>query len=368
MATSEQLEREAEATRAQIAATLDELRSRIRPGQVVDQLVDYARDSGGADFLRNFGRQVAGNPIPVALVGAGLAWLMMARRGGPVGGGGDGFGIGFGVDDVAERMSEAGGGGAPEKGESLRHSAARAGEQASANVASLSDHAVRRSQEWGRQARATAGRLNEQVGEAGASLQDTMSSTAATMRDTMSSTGATMRDAASGAYDTAAAAYGTAAERSRQGADALSRTARTTSDNLAATGRTLWDFLQGQPLVLAGIGLALGAVLGGSLPSSEAEDQLMGEASEAVKHDAKAFAGEQADKATAVASEAWNAAKPEIDEQLHRPAEHAGAQSGGGAEPAHEPGREATLVPSDEAAQVESERDGAPRATEHPAE
>src|SRR4051812_20537028 len=106
MTTSEQLEREAEATRAQIAATLDELRGRMTPGQVVDQLVDYARDSGGGEFVRNFGQQGVGNPIPVTLVGAGLAWLMMASRRGPARH--DGAASGGSVDDVAEGMSEAG--------------------------------------------------------------------------------------------------------------------------------------------------------------------------------------------------------------------------------------------------------------------
>src|SRR5437660_6645003 len=102
MATSEQLERETEATRAQIAATLDELRGRMTPGQVVDQLVDYARDSGGGEFFRNFGQQVAGNPLPVTLVGAGLAWLMLAGRRGPPGA------SGATGDEVAAGMSEAG--------------------------------------------------------------------------------------------------------------------------------------------------------------------------------------------------------------------------------------------------------------------
>src|SRR5262249_46285172 len=150
MTTSEQLEREAEATRARIAATLDELRGRMTAGQVVDQLVDYARDSGGGEFFRNFGRQVAGNPLPVTLVGAGLAWLMMAGRRGLARDGG--WTSGFGVDDVAERMSEAGDGRAPVAGESLRDSARRT----SANVADLSEHAVRRAHEWGRQTRDTA--------------------------------------------------------------------------------------------------------------------------------------------------------------------------------------------------------------------
>ena len=79
--------------------------------------------------------------------------------------------------------------------------------------------------------------------------------------------------------------------------------------------------------MLAGIGLALGALLGGSLPSTETEDQLMGDVSDAAKREAKAFADEQVDKGKAVAEQAWNAAKPEIDAQLNRNAEPAGATS-----------------------------------------
>src|SRR5215472_3133316 len=89
MTTSEQLEREAETARAQITATLDELRTRMTPGQVVDQLVDYVRNGSGATFLDNLRGHVVNNPLPVTLVGAGLAWLAMASRRPSVGGGGD---------------------------------------------------------------------------------------------------------------------------------------------------------------------------------------------------------------------------------------------------------------------------------------
>jgi hypothetical protein len=59
--------------------TLDEFRARMTPGQVLDEVVDYARESGGADFVRNLTAQVRANPLPVTLVGAGLAWLMVGR-------------------------------------------------------------------------------------------------------------------------------------------------------------------------------------------------------------------------------------------------------------------------------------------------
>jgi hypothetical protein len=345
MATSEQLEREAEATRAQISATLDELRGRMTPGQVLDQLVDYARDSGGGEFVRNFGRQVAGNPIPVTLVGAGLAWLMMAGRGGP-GRRDGGTGV-AGTDDVAEGMSEAG---------RARGTPDAAGVQAGAKVANLSDHAVRRAQEWSRQTRATAERLGERVGDAGTDLQETMSAA-----------GANVRDAASTAYDAASAAYDTATERSRQGADALGRNARAMGDKLAATGQGFWSLLQEQPLVLAGLGLAIGGLLGASLPSSEAEDRLMGDVSDAAKREAKAFAQEQVDKGRHVAEQAWDAAKPEMDKQFDRTTSGTGGGSPG--DTSHQAatgfGGEAPLVPSDQAAQAEAVGNGDRGDTEH---
>src|SRR5438094_3108346 len=75
---SEQFEREAEETRWQLAGTLEELRGRMTPGRVVDQVVDYTRDGPAAEFLRNLGREVRANPMPLVLIGIGIAWLMVA--------------------------------------------------------------------------------------------------------------------------------------------------------------------------------------------------------------------------------------------------------------------------------------------------
>ncbi|MDB5361041.1 MAG: hypothetical protein JWO51_2338 [Rhodospirillales bacterium] len=80
MTYTEQLERETEQTRHQLAETVDELRSRISPGQIVDQLVDYAQGTGGGEFFRNLRRQAVQNPLPITLMGAGLTWLMLSNR------------------------------------------------------------------------------------------------------------------------------------------------------------------------------------------------------------------------------------------------------------------------------------------------
>src|SRR2546430_17435755 len=79
MTYSEQLERETESCRRQLADTLDELRARMTPGEVVDQLVDYAKDTTGGLFFQNLRQQVANNPLPVPLMSAGFAWLICGK-------------------------------------------------------------------------------------------------------------------------------------------------------------------------------------------------------------------------------------------------------------------------------------------------
>ena len=72
------IERELERTRARLGDHLDELTSRLSPGQLVDEALMYARDGQAAAFVRNLGASVRDNPLPVALVGAGLLWLACA--------------------------------------------------------------------------------------------------------------------------------------------------------------------------------------------------------------------------------------------------------------------------------------------------
>jgi len=77
-----EIEREVEQTRSQVSSTLDELRTKLKPSHMVDEVVgeavDWVKGSGGAAFARNLGAAVRDNPLPVALIGAGLAWLLLS--------------------------------------------------------------------------------------------------------------------------------------------------------------------------------------------------------------------------------------------------------------------------------------------------
>lgn len=133
---SEQFEREAEETRWQLAGTLEELRDRMTPGHVVDELVDYTRSGPAAEFLRNLKREVRENPIPLVLIGIGIAWLMAASS-------------------RTSRTAIA--------------SAADSVARAANDVGTATSAAVRRTSEWGQQ---TATRLADRASNAASTVSN----------------------------------------------------------------------------------------------------------------------------------------------------------------------------------------------------
>lgn len=72
----EEIQAEIARTRGDMDATLTAIEQRLTPGQLVDQGLDYLRSSGANEFVHNLGGSVKNNPLPVALMGIGIAWLM----------------------------------------------------------------------------------------------------------------------------------------------------------------------------------------------------------------------------------------------------------------------------------------------------
>jgi hypothetical protein len=299
MLKSELLEREAEARRLQLAQTFEELRARVTPGHVVDRLVDYATESGGADFFRNLRDQTVANPLALGIVGAGLAWLMFSngrepRRppGAPYGGRGR---MRAYLADARERVGDAMGDAAAEARDRVAEAALRASEAAGsigATARTAKDAALETASQW-----------REAAGSAAASLRDTTSSTYGQARSRARETRAALGGAASTAYGGVAQSAG----RTADGMKAFASSAATTS-------RDMLDFCRDQPLILAGLGVALGAAVGAALRSTETEHRLMGEASDEVKERATAFAQEQYEKSRSTAEAVLDKAQQKIVE------------------------------------------------------
>lgn len=78
----EEMMRETEKTRDGIEKNLEALENRLSPDEMLDQIgqaVAPARD-GAVEFARNLGDTVRENPIPAAMVGIGLGWLLLSGR------------------------------------------------------------------------------------------------------------------------------------------------------------------------------------------------------------------------------------------------------------------------------------------------
>ena len=229
----EQIENEIEHTRAEVSATIDAIQSKLTPGQLMDQTLGYLRTSLPADFGSNLSRSVRENPIPVALLGIGLAWLMMGGQQNSRGRR-DAEYSDYDVTDVDE-AAEGLGARASETGARIRQ----------------------RSAEMSARARDAVGQMRERVG-----------ATSESARARMADLG----------------------QRSRAGYE-------------RARG-SVHHVIDDQPLVVGAVGLAVGALLGSSLPRTRQEDEWMGETRDHMVDSAKQSAHEQIDavKRAAVAS------------------------------------------------------------------
>ncbi len=253
MTSTEQLERETEQARARLADSLEELRARMTPGQIVDQLSDYVRNGGGAEFVSNLRDQTVRNPLALGLVGTGLAWLMLGGRGPS-------------MEGLFQRSRDA---------------TSWAGETTRSTAQSASD---------------TADMLRRRTSDATSGMVSSVRSSAADLGETARQTGQSLRERAGSLVDTVSEGASSARQRTME------------------TGNSLIAFCREQPLLLAGLGLAMGAIAGALLPGTDTEDRLMGEASDAAKDEAGRVVSEQMDRARDVAADAVSSVKEGVDD------------------------------------------------------
>jgi hypothetical protein len=291
MSYTEQLERDSEAARRRLAEDLDELRERITPGQLVDQLVDYVQEGSGGTFFRNLKRQTVSNPLPVTLIGAGLAWLMLGRGGNAGGPPARSWATGARMGDAAARGRET--------FDAARDGIGYAGTEASDFARTGRDRAAD-----------FASTARDQIGDAADSA----------VRSTA--------EFAASTSDAAARAFDTATDRASRTTAAFAEGARNASRNALGAGNDFLDFAREQPHLLAGIGIALGAALAAILPRTEAEDKLLGEASDKAHAAASDAFSRGYDKASAVGEQVLEAGKEEAERQGLTPAPAASGNRG----------------------------------------
>lgn len=286
MATeTERLERETEQTRAQLEQTLGELRARMSPGHLFDQASDYFRNSGGRTYLHNLREEVVHNPVPITLIGAGMAWLAisgaMGRRGNGRSHGHEDMARDWGrTAGISDDLAHGGHGPsamrrAKETAQHWAHDARDTAEswvdQARATVSGAEDTVSETGERW----RESASDLGDRVGTA---YDETVGQT----RETLREGAASVRDSASHLGERAGELYERTASGFRRVGRKAAHYGHAARDAVQPDGALL-QFCREQPLVVAGLGLAFGAALAAMIPSSRVERETMGDASRKVQ-------------------------------------------------------------------------------------
>lgn len=292
MHSAAELQREIEADRQRIEEKLHVIQERMSPGQLMDELLEYAKTSGGAEYVSNLGTALKANPIPVALMGVSLAWLM-ANPGSRAPGstGQDDEPDDYPLATVTGSIRQIG----PVEasfGERYSHFTDEGGSRFRA----LTDAAGRR-----------AGHFVDPSGNVYRGFADAAGKQIGDIRD---ETGALFDEASGWASrtwrqmsDTASRMSHSIAETGKSLADSVQAAGKTLQDQSASLNATILKHFRDQPLVGGALAFAVGAAIGAALPHTETEDEAMGEASDQMRDNLATKASATVDEAIGTAED-----------------------------------------------------------------
>jgi ElaB/YqjD/DUF883 family membrane-anchored ribosome-binding protein len=265
----DRIEQDLARTRERMDSRLNDLQERLSPGQVVDDLMAYFRGSEGGDFARNLMASVRANPLPAALTGIGLTWLM-ASNAQPAVSAGNASG-----SAKAQSIPPASG------YDDLHLRATSAGQEVMRTFDESADDHQGRVHDAQAKVLGLARDAQETAASFGQRIQDSLASAkqAATQK---------LHDAQAGVSGVTDQVSDSAKQAADQVAQSLQSAQRLAGSFIAT--------LSENPVALGAIGLAVGALLGALVPQSEQEKDALAD-----------VAGQARDAATGLAQKAADA-------------------------------------------------------------
>ncbi|WP_404378953.1 DUF3618 domain-containing protein [Caenispirillum salinarum] len=261
------VERRIAEDRQRIDGTIDALQDRLSPGQLLDQAMSYMKQGGG-ETAGNWGRAVKENPFPLLLTGVGLAWLMKTTTN-------------------PDGHAAYGNSYDPEKAEAAHTASMRLQQNAGETKEKFEERKI--------EAKAKALDMQRRAEEGAHDFKTRVEQRLSSLRH--------------GAGARGAEAKGRGRDAAAQGAEQASV--------YAARAQS---YFQEQPLVAAAAAVGVGALLGGLLPQTRAEDEAFGRTGEAARHRATETARDAGARAERVAGETAQAAARTADETARREA------------------------------------------------
>lgn len=288
---SAQIEREVEAQRRKVENRIDEIRERLSPGQLVDELLGMTKD-GGQHFAANLGKTVSNNPLPATLLGVSLIWLMS------------------GQNAKAEQST----------GRSSWHDDDYPYATINGRLRRAS-HAPDSSGDWyttftddsGRTYRALSDEHGHRAGhfldEAGRKFGGFIDETGHRVRDFRDEAGNRLEEAAGWASNAWSDVQKSVSDTADHLADQARHLGGGVHNQAERATRMLMDNFQSQPLVAGALAFAAGAALGAALPHTAQEDAAVGKVADEVRGKAAEVAGELYEDGKAAAAELYEKGK-----------------------------------------------------------
>ena len=295
--SSADIQREIDVDRQRIEDQIGAIQERLSPGQLVDEVLAYAKSSGGGEFVSNLGNALKANPLPVALIGVSLAWLMTKQS-----------------ETSATRYPSAGADedyplypahgsvrliGSPEEIGGARYS--HFTDDAGQRFKALTDDAGRR-----------AGNFIDATGKTYRGFADASGKQMTDMRD---EAGAILDASAGWASETWKQVKDTAGNVAQKVSDAASSLSSSSSsagskllDQSNRLNDTISMHLRDQPLVGGALAFAVGAAIGAALPHTDKEDEVLGDASDTLRENVVAQASDLVEQGKGIASDAYDKA------------------------------------------------------------
>ena len=311
---AEELEHEIAQDRLRIEERMDAIQAKMSPGQMLDEAISYAKSSGGGEYISNLGNAMKTNPIPVALMGISMAWLMANpganRRN-------DDLHYHEGEYPLAQVTGSVRRVGPVRQDGESRYS--HFADEAGKRYRALTDESGRR-----------AGHFMDEAGKTYRGFAD---ATGRQIHDIRDEAGRLFDDA-SGWISKTWRQMGSSASRAGSsvmgGARSVGNSAMSMGGSVRGQAAHLNDTIarqfEDQPLIGGALAFALGAAVGAALPNTRRENEALGETAEEFRnqmssqasktmHQVEEAAADVYDRAATVASEVHDTARDRIADE-----------------------------------------------------
>lgn len=281
---SAEIEQEIAQDRRRIEERLDAIQQRMSPGQLVDEGLAYLKSSGGGEYASNFGAAIKNNPIPLALMGISLAWLMAGPK--------------TSVASYAQSSEET----YPlatTTGDLRRIGPPEA--EGDAHYSHFSDAGGSRFKALTDKTGRRAGHFIDASGKTYRGFAD---ATGRQIHDIRDEAGNLFDDASGWVSDT----WQSITESAGKARQQLSGASSSATDMGSQLNEAVLKHFKDQPLVGGALAFALGAAIGAALPHTQTEDDALGETSDRLKDTVSAGVSKTVDRVGEAAADVYQKA------------------------------------------------------------